>query len=85
MVTGANKGIGFEVVKQLLQNGLTVVLTARDVKRGTMAVESLRHHSGGLNRIVFHQLDVCDPASAASLAEFVRSRFGKLDVLVLIY
>uniref|UniRef100_A0A1D1XMK4 Short-chain dehydrogenase/reductase 2 n=1 Tax=Anthurium amnicola TaxID=1678845 RepID=A0A1D1XMK4_9ARAE len=80
VVTGANKGIGLEVVRQLALEGVTVVLTARDEKRGTDAVESLRR--SGLPNVVFHQLDVRDPAGAAALAEFVRTRFGKLDILV---
>ena len=42
VVTGANKGIGFEIVKQLASNGVTVVLTARDEKRGLVAVEKLK-------------------------------------------
>uniref|UniRef100_A0A1D1Y5H9 (+)-neomenthol dehydrogenase n=1 Tax=Anthurium amnicola TaxID=1678845 RepID=A0A1D1Y5H9_9ARAE len=80
VVTGANKGIGLEVVRQLALEGVTVVLTARDEKRGTDAVESLRR--SGLPNVVFHQLDIRDPAGAAALAEFVRTRFGKLDILV---
>ena len=80
VVTGANKGIGLEVVRQLAKEGVTVILTARDVSRGTSAVESL--HRSGLHDVTFHQLDVRDPASAVSLADFIQSRYGKLDILV---
>lgn len=80
VVTGANKGIGLAVVRQLAELGITVVLTARDVAKGTAAVSSL--HSTGLSNILYHQLDVTDPLSAASLARFLSDRFGKLDILV---
>ncbi|XP_044503862.1 (+)-neomenthol dehydrogenase-like [Mangifera indica] len=80
IVTGANKGIGFEVCKQLASNGITVVLTARDEKRGLEAVEKLKE--SGLPDVLFHQLDVQDPASIAALRDFVQDQFGKLDILV---
>lgn len=81
VVTGANKGIGFETVRQLATAGVTVILTARDEKRGIDAVKSLLHGSG-LSNIVFHQLDVQDPKSIDSLVKFIQSKFGKLDILV---
>ncbi|GLT84548.1 hypothetical protein SLE2022_027720 [Rubroshorea leprosula] len=81
VVTGANKGIGLEICKQLASHGVTVILTARDEKRGMEAVEKLKE-SGLSEYIVFHQLDVADPATIASLADFVKRQFGKLDILV---
>ncbi|XP_009348825.1 salutaridine reductase [Pyrus x bretschneideri] len=81
VVTGGNKGIGFEISRQLAANGVGVVLTARDVRRGTEAVEKLKA-SYGLSDVVFHQLDVTDPSSIASLAEFLKTQLGKLDILV---
>ncbi|XP_039137812.1 salutaridine reductase-like [Dioscorea cayenensis subsp. rotundata] len=80
VVTGANKGIGLEIVKQLASNGIMVLLTARDVKRGTEAVEKLK--DSGFSDVVFHQLDVSDSASIASLVDFIKTEFGKLDILV---
>ncbi|KAL0428910.1 UNVERIFIED_CONTAM: (+)-neomenthol dehydrogenase [Sesamum radiatum] len=81
VVTGANKGIGLEVCRQLATQGITVVLTARNEKRGLEAVEKLKASSLS-GSIIFHQLDVADLASIASLAEFIKSQFGKLDILV---
>ncbi|KAK1559851.1 hypothetical protein Q3G72_019086 [Acer saccharum] len=81
VVTGANKGIGFEICKQLASKGVVVVLTSRDEKRGLEAVEKLRE-SGLSDYVIFHQLDVTDPASIASLAHFIKTQFGKLDILV---
>ncbi|KAI3764461.1 hypothetical protein L2E82_14470 [Cichorium intybus] len=81
VVTGANKGIGFEICNQLASNGVKVVLTSRDEKRGIDALEKFKGtHLSDL--IIFHQLDVTDPNSVASLAQFVKNQFGKLDILV---
>ncbi|KAG5566386.1 hypothetical protein RHGRI_002089 [Rhododendron griersonianum] len=80
VVTGANKGIGLETVRQLAKSGVMVVLTARDEKRGMEAVASLQKL--GLFNVCFHQLDVQSPESIASLAEFMENQFGRLDILV---
>lgn len=80
VVTGGNKGIGLEICRQLANNDFLVLLTARDEKRGTKAVDNLK--ASGLSNVVFHQLDVTNPASIASLADHIKTRFGKLDVLV---
>ena len=80
VVTGANKGIGLETVRQLAAQGVRVVLTARDEQRGIQATSSL--HKLGFSNVIFHQLDVVDPASIRSLADFIRHQFGKLDILV---
>ncbi|XP_059651451.1 (+)-neomenthol dehydrogenase-like isoform X1 [Cornus florida] len=81
VVTGANKGIGLEICRQLASNGVLVVLTARDEKRGLEALETFIG-SDLSDLVVFHQLDVADPSSIHSLAEFVKNQFGKLDILV---
>ncbi|XP_061373577.1 (+)-neomenthol dehydrogenase-like isoform X2 [Gastrolobium bilobum] len=81
VVTGANKGLGFGICKQLASNGINVVLTARDDKRGLEAVEKLKE-LGLPGHVVFHQLDVTDPASIVSLEDFIRTQYGKLDILV---
>jgi len=81
VVTGGNRGIGLEICKQLASKGVTVVLTARDEKRGAEAVKNLA--SQGLSNVLFHQLEVGDLSSAARLADFIREQYGKLDILVL--
>lgn len=80
VVTGANKGIGFETCRKLASNKITVILTARNDKNGSAAVEKLK--ASGLLDVVFHPLDVKDPASIASLAKFVEINYKKLDILV---
>ncbi|KAJ8900486.1 hypothetical protein K2173_025263 [Erythroxylum novogranatense] len=82
VVTGANKGIGFEICRQLASNGIFVVLTARDEKRGVQAVEKLKDSGGLSDYVIFHQLDVADDDSISSFADFIRNRFGKVDILV---
>ncbi|XP_039118896.1 (+)-neomenthol dehydrogenase-like [Dioscorea cayenensis subsp. rotundata] len=77
VVTGANKGIGLETVRQLATQGVTVILTARDPKLGNDAVSSLQ-----LSNVLFHPLDVRDDHSVAGLADFIGAEFGKLDILV---
>ncbi|KAK3141968.1 hypothetical protein QOZ80_4BG0340450 [Eleusine coracana subsp. coracana] len=80
VVTGGNKGIGLEVCRQLASAGVTVVLTARDEKRGAEAVEKLT--GLGLSDVIFHQLDITDTSSIERLAELLKSRFGRLNILV---
>ncbi|PWA38769.1 glucose/ribitol dehydrogenase [Artemisia annua] len=83
IVTGGNKGIGFEICKQLVSSShdILVVLTARDEKKGLEALHNLKKF-GFSENVVFQQLDVTDPASITSLAEFIATQFGKLDILV---
>uniref|UniRef100_A0A1J3CNF9 Short-chain dehydrogenase/reductase n=1 Tax=Noccaea caerulescens TaxID=107243 RepID=A0A1J3CNF9_NOCCA len=83
VVTGANRGIGLEICRQLVTKGIKVVLTSRDEKKGIEAAETLKKETGVSDQsLVFHQLDVLDPTSISSLAEFVKTQFGKLDILV---
>ncbi|KAF5959407.1 hypothetical protein HYC85_000616 [Camellia sinensis] len=65
VVTWSNKGIGLEICRQLALNEVMLILTTRDEKRGTEAVENLK--TCGLSDVVFHQLDVTNFASIASL------------------
>lgn len=80
VVTGANKGIGFEVVKGLLQKFDGVVyLTSRDVGRGKAAVEEL--NKLGLHP-EYHQLDVSDTESVKKFADHIRNTHGGIDILI---
>jgi len=79
LITGANKGIGYEVARQLAQQGANVFVGSRDPKRGESAVEKLCDE--GLDaRMV--QLDVTNPTSIESAASKVEAEFGRLDILV---
>src|SRR5213595_3867762 len=79
LVTGANRGLGLEVCRQLGERGYDVILTARNATDGEAAVAKLSR-SGG--QVVFRQLDVDDPASAESLAKRLAGDRVNLDVLV---
>jgi NAD(P)-dependent dehydrogenase (short-subunit alcohol dehydrogenase family) len=79
VVTGANKGIGFEICRQLAQKGIKVILTARDEQKGKQAKDRLLKE--GLD-VLFQQMDVTDEGSIRQAADFVMNTFGKLDILV---
>ncbi|WCJ22631.1 NAD(P)-binding Rossmann-fold superfamily protein [Euphorbia peplus] len=82
VVSGGNKGIGFEICKQLALNEITLILTARDEIKGLEAINKLKDVGIKDHLLFFHQLDVLDPPSIASLADFIKTHFGKLDILV---
>jgi NAD(P)-dependent dehydrogenase (short-subunit alcohol dehydrogenase family) len=79
LVTGANKGIGFEAARQLAQQGLNVVIGARDRARGETAAARLREQNMDVHSVT---LDVTDATFVAAAAEEIGARFGRLDVLV---
>jgi NAD(P)-dependent dehydrogenase (short-subunit alcohol dehydrogenase family) len=76
VVSGANRGLGLEVSRQLARLGFGVVMGVRDLAKGEAAARSLE---GALHPML---LDVSDPASSARLGVEVRARFGRCDVLV---
>jgi NAD(P)-dependent dehydrogenase (short-subunit alcohol dehydrogenase family) len=79
VVTGGNRGLGFEASRQLAKKGYQVVLTSRDEAKGKAAAQKLQ--AEGLD-VIFHALDVTNDESSQQLAEFLHEQFGKLDVLV---
>jgi NAD(P)-dependent dehydrogenase (short-subunit alcohol dehydrogenase family) len=76
LVTGANKGIGLQIAKDLSMQGLTVVIGSRSLEAGELAAKSV----GDDARAV--QLDVTDQDSIAGAAMRIRNELGRLDVLV---
>src|SRR6266704_2279362 len=79
VVTGANRGIGFETCRQLAKHGMKVVLAARDEPKGRAAAERLREEELDVD---FAPLDVSDDASVQDLARHIRKTYGRVDVLV---
>jgi len=75
LVTGANKGIGLQIAKDLAARGLTVLIGSRDLARGEAAAKSVT----GARAL---QLDVTDAASIQAAAERIHKELGRLDVLV---
>jgi NAD(P)-dependent dehydrogenase (short-subunit alcohol dehydrogenase family) len=76
LVTGANQGVGLQVAKELVANGLTVLVGSRNFERGEAAAKEI-----GPAAITL-QLDVTDRVSIADAAERIRKEFGRLDLLV---
>ena len=76
LVTGANKGIGLQIAKELASHGLTVLLGARDLERGMAAAKEVGRGARAV------QLDVTDSRSIAAAAEWIGGTYGRLDVLV---
>lgn len=79
LVTGAGRGVGLEIGRQLGAAGYTVVLTTRDAEKGARALNLLQRE--GLN-VHFQTLDVTDSAAARQAAAAVAAEFGRLDALV---
>lgn len=79
LVTGANKGIGFEICRQLASLGCNVLLGARDTDRGNKAAQQLQ--TEGLE-VIPVQVDMHDPASFGPLHDWIAATYGRLDILV---
>jgi NAD(P)-dependent dehydrogenase (short-subunit alcohol dehydrogenase family) len=74
LITGANKGIGFEVARLLGERGITAIIGARDQERGKAAAAKLGQP--------FVRLDVTDPATAQAAAAWIEREYGTLDIVV---
>jgi NAD(P)-dependent dehydrogenase (short-subunit alcohol dehydrogenase family) len=79
LVTGANRGIGFQTCRQLGQLGFTILLTARDFTKGKVATKQLTDN--GLE-VIFYQLDVSNKSHIQHTANVIKQQFGHLDILV---
>ena len=76
LVTGANKGLGKQVAKELVDHGYIVLLGARDLSKGQTAAEEIGDGAVAI------QLDVTDALSIAKAAERIAAEFGRLDLLI---
>jgi len=79
VVTGANKGIGLEIARQLAREGVTVFIGSRDEARGRAAAEKLRAEALDARPL---RLDVTDEKSVAAAASLLEREAGRLDILV---
>lgn len=80
LVTGSNRGIGFEIAKQLSMMEIEVILTSRNSANGEAAARKLARD--GMKKVVPMELDVSDQVSVDKLSDEVEKTFGKLDILV---
>lgn len=79
LVTGANRGIGLEISKQLADKDITVIMTSRNMHVGRPLVNELRKQ---WKHVWYHQLDVTDESSINDLYQHLDGECGKLDILV---
>jgi NAD(P)-dependent dehydrogenase (short-subunit alcohol dehydrogenase family) len=79
LITGANKGIGFEVARQLAASGCTVLLGARNPALGEEAAAKLKREGGDVRYLA---IDLDDSATIANAAQAMDAGFGHLDILV---
>ena len=79
LITGSNRGIGLEVLRQLCEHGYHCILTSRKEADGQKALASLSSYSQQLS---YQRLDVNEDESVAKIKAFVEQEFGRLDVLV---
>jgi NAD(P)-dependent dehydrogenase (short-subunit alcohol dehydrogenase family) len=78
-ITGANRGIGFEVARQLGRRGMAIMIGARDPQRGTEAALTLRGEGLDAHHV---RLDVTDERTICAAVQELERAFGRLDVLV---
>lgn len=79
MITGANRGIGFETAKGLGELGITVILGARDLAKGQAAAATLRAQGIAAEAIAY---DAARPEAADAVYNHIAAKYGKLDILV---
>ena len=79
LVTGANRGIGFEVCRQLAALGYAVVLGSRDLRQGELAAKEIDPEG---ERITPCHIEVDNSVNVAALGEWVKQRFGRVDAIV---
>jgi NAD(P)-dependent dehydrogenase (short-subunit alcohol dehydrogenase family) len=79
LVTGANKGIGLEIARQLAQSNVAVLMGARDLQRGRDAASELASEGLDVQAI---QIDLNDETTIAATAEKIAATYGRLDILV---
>jgi len=80
LITGANKGIGFETARQLLEKGFFVFIGSRNIENGLQAVQKL--NAEGFSNVEVVELDVTDPASVRLAREEIGNKVSVLDVLI---
>jgi NAD(P)-dependent dehydrogenase (short-subunit alcohol dehydrogenase family) len=79
LISGANKGIGFETARQLGHKGITVILGSRDLAKGEAAAAQLKKEGIDARAV---KLDVVNPADVKAVADTIERDYGHLDILV---
>lgn len=79
LITGGNRGIGFETAKKLAEQGINVVIGVRDQHKGEQAVTALKALGAEADYVIY---DTSMPDAAQTVANTLESRYGKLDILI---
>ena len=79
LITGANRGIGFETAKQLGEEGVTVILTARSLDTANEAADKLKHQGIDAYGV---KLEVTSADDRKAVAKYIEDKFGRLDILI---
>ena len=79
LVTGANKGIGYEVARQLASQGATVLMGARDEQRGTESAVKLKADGRDVEYV---HLDINDSSTHQAVRKLIEDKYGRLDILI---
>ncbi|PSL47518.1 NAD(P)-dependent dehydrogenase (short-subunit alcohol dehydrogenase family) [Chitinophaga niastensis] len=79
LITGANRGLGLETARQLLQKGIQVIVSSRDADKGQEAVRQLQQE--GLTP-VFLPLDISDARQVENAHDWIAAKYGQLDILI---
>ena len=79
LITGGNRGIGFETAKKLAEQGIKVVIGVRDQHKGEQAVSALKALGAEADYVIY---DTSVPDAAQTVANTLESRYGKLDILI---
>lgn len=85
IVTGSNKGIGYGIIKGLLQkqNEYNLILTSRNKQLGIKSLEDLKiEYPEKSHRLYYHELDITNEESISSCISWIKNEFGKIDILV---
>lgn len=79
LITGGNRGIGFETAKKLAEQGIKVVIGVRDEHKGEQSVDALKALGAEADYVIY---DTSVPDAAQTVAKTLESRYGKLDILI---
>lgn len=80
LVTGGNRGIGFEICLQLAQRGVFVILASRDLSKGEKAIKAILTHKSYQAQAI--ELDVNSSSDIERARAYVKKKFGRLDILI---
>ncbi len=79
LVTGSNRGIGLECVRQLCERGYPTLLTSRRPEDGQQVMDQFKKFK---DLLTYHQLDVTDDTSIQRIQAFIKDKWGRLDILI---